>query len=238
ERMGSASATAAPFPPVSAPPTVIPALSIALDLVTLGLLSDASAEADWFVQHHPGDAGAAALAVYQRASRYDRSVLLAESLLGGRGPHAPRPLLDAAYPAAFPAEVGASASRTRVDPYLLLAVMRRESLFKPETRSAAGAVGLLQLLPATARRAARRLGAARVRDSAAATHRRELLEKPLLPGRRSPEDGENFGSVLFEAEGVHSFDGREGCQVRRVRARNGPKDRVRRDHLHFHLSRL
>ena len=32
--------------------------------------------------------------------------------------------------------------------------MRRESLFKPDTRSAAGAVGLLQLLPATARRAA------------------------------------------------------------------------------------
>ena len=164
ERMGPAIATAAPFPPVSAPPGVIPALSVALDLVTLGLLSDASAEADWFVQHHPGDAGAAALAVYQRAGRYDRSMLLAESLLGGRGPHAPRPLLDAAYPAAFPSEVAASASRTRVDPYLLLAVMRRESLFKPDTRSTAGAVGLLQLLPATARRAAMVLGRPTLRD--------------------------------------------------------------------------
>ena len=34
----------------------------------------------------------------------------------------------------------------------------RESLFKPDTRSAAGAVGLMQLLPATARRAAIVLG--------------------------------------------------------------------------------
>jgi soluble lytic murein transglycosylase len=60
--------------------------------------------------------------------------------------------------------VEASARRARIDPYLLLAVMRRESLFKPDTRSAAGAVGLLQLLPATARRAALVLGRPPLRD--------------------------------------------------------------------------
>ncbi|MFN2548736.1 MAG: lytic transglycosylase domain-containing protein, partial [Myxococcales bacterium] len=65
---------------------------------------------------------------------------------------------------AFPADVAQSATRVRVDPYLLLAVMRRESLFKPDTRSAAGAVGLLQLLPATARRAAMVLGRPTLRD--------------------------------------------------------------------------
>src|SRR5207237_290942 len=42
--------------------------------------------------------------------------------------------------------------------------MRRESLFKPDTRSVAGAVGLLQLLPATARRAAMVLGRPALRD--------------------------------------------------------------------------
>ena len=158
DRLGLASDAAAPFPPRPVAPPAAPALSVAIELADLGLLSDAAAEADWFVQHHPGDAGAAALAVYARAGRYDRSVALAESLLGGRGPRAPRALLDAAYPAAFPAQVARSASLTRLDPYLLLAVMRRESLFKPDTRSAAGAVGLLQLLPATARRAAMVLG--------------------------------------------------------------------------------
>src|SRR5207244_3091925 len=69
---------------------------------------------------------------------------------------------DAAAPCRL--EVAASARRTRIDPYLILAVMRRESLFKPETRSAAGAVGLLQLLPATARRAATVLGRPPLRD--------------------------------------------------------------------------
>jgi soluble lytic murein transglycosylase len=135
-----------------------------MTLASLGLLSEAAAEADWFVQHHPGDAGASALPVYERAGRTDRSVILGQTLLGGRGARAPKVILDAAYPAAFPKEVALAAQRTKMDPYLLLAVMRRESLFKPDTRSAAGAVGLLQLLPATARRAAVVLGRPPLRD--------------------------------------------------------------------------
>jgi soluble lytic murein transglycosylase len=67
-------------------------------------------------------------------------------------------LLEGAYPAAYPDQVASSSARAGVDPYLLLAVARRESLFRPDTRSAAGAVGLMQLLPATARRAAIVLG--------------------------------------------------------------------------------
>jgi soluble lytic murein transglycosylase len=164
ERLGESAPAAAPFPPQRAAPAAPPSLELAVALASLGLLSEAAAEADWFVLRHPGDAGAAALPVYERAGRYDRSVVLAESLLGGRGPRAPRLVLDAAYPAAFPAEVARSAQRTRLDPYLLLAVMRRESLFKPDTRSTAGAVGLLQLLPATARRAAMVLGRSPLRD--------------------------------------------------------------------------
>jgi soluble lytic murein transglycosylase len=141
-----------------------PRLALGMDLVSLGLLAEAAAEADCFVQRHAGDAGALALAVYERAGRYDRSVTIAEALLGNRGARAPREMLYGAYPAAFPAEVARSARLVRLDPYLLLAVMRRESLFKPDTRSAAGAVGLLQLLPATARRAAMVLGRPPLRD--------------------------------------------------------------------------
>ena len=164
QQLGQSRTAAATFPrpaPTSAAPA---ALGLAVQLAALGLLSEAAEEADWFVAHHPGDAGGAALPVYQSAGRYDRSVVLAESLLGGRGPRAPKPILEAAYPAAFPLEVARSSERTRIDPYLLLAVMRRESLFKPDTRSAAGAVGLLQLLPATARRAATVLGRPPLRD--------------------------------------------------------------------------
>jgi soluble lytic murein transglycosylase len=46
-----------------------------------------------------------------------------------------------------------------VDPALLLAVMRRESGFRPEVRSSAGAEGLLQLRPPTADRLSALLGA-------------------------------------------------------------------------------
>lgn len=166
-QLGETSSGAAPFPPRSAPvdaATLPPRLALAMELVSLGLLAEAAAEADWFVHRHAGDASAIALPVYERAGKYDRSVTLAEGLLGARGASAPRALLAAAYPAAFPAQVESSARLVGVDPYLLLSVMRRESLFKPDTRSVAGAVGLLQLLPATARRAAMVLGRPPLRD--------------------------------------------------------------------------
>lgn len=165
ERLGEASAQPAPFPGTrTAPDAPPPELAVAAELASLGFLAEASAEADWFVQRHPGDAGALALPIYQRAGRPDRSVLLAIALVGDRGPRAPRALLEAAYPEAFPAQIARASERTRLDPYLLLAVMRRESLFRPDVRSAAGAVGLLQLLPATARRAAVVLGRPALRD--------------------------------------------------------------------------
>ena len=166
ERLDEVSEDPAPFPPARAMPAdgLPGSLTVAAELTTLGFLAEASAEADWFVQHHTGDAGIAALPIYERAGRADRAVLLAIALLGDRGPRAPRAVLEGAYPAAFPAQVGRAAERTGIDPYLVLAVMRRESLFKPDVRSAAGAVGLLQLLPATARRAAVVLGRPPLRD--------------------------------------------------------------------------
>ncbi len=46
----------------------------------------------------------------------------------------------------------------RLDPYLMAALISQESTFTPDVRSAANAVGLMQLIPGTARRYAAKLG--------------------------------------------------------------------------------
>jgi soluble lytic murein transglycosylase-like protein len=64
----------------------------------------------------------------------------------------------ARYPVAFAAEVAEAAERFHLSPALVLAVMRQESLFASHALSRAGAQGLMQLMPATARRMADSLG--------------------------------------------------------------------------------
>lgn len=56
---------------------------------------------------------------------------------------------DAAGP--FGAEIDAAAARNGIDPALLRGLVRQESGFDPSARSGVGAVGLTQLMPATAR---------------------------------------------------------------------------------------
>ena len=59
--------------------------------------------------------------------------------------------LDTARRKAFDPLIVAAAERHRVDPALVKAVIRAESDFVPFARSPKGALGLMQLMPATAR---------------------------------------------------------------------------------------
>lgn len=63
-----------------------------------------------------------------------------------------------AFPRAFAAQVLAEARETGIAAGLLWSVMRKESQFDPAVRSPVGAVGLLQLMPYTARAEATRAG--------------------------------------------------------------------------------
>ena len=56
------------------------------------------------------------------------------------------------YPPAFSEEVEEASGKNNIDPLLVLSVMREESRFDTEARSIAGALGLMQLMPATAQR--------------------------------------------------------------------------------------
>lgn len=61
------------------------------------------------------------------------------------------------YPRPFDSEVRAAAKLTNLPPELIYGVLRQESLYRHDAVSSAGARGLLQLLPETARRTARAL---------------------------------------------------------------------------------
>ena len=64
------------------------------------------------------------------------------------------------FPTPFRAEVLAKAQEVGVDPAYVFGLIRQESRFIMDTRSHVGASGLMQLMPATARWAAKRVGLA------------------------------------------------------------------------------
>jgi len=69
------------------------------------------------------------------------------------------------FPMPYKQQVLQHAQDRELDPSLIYGVMRRESLFDPLARSSVGALGLMQLMPSTARRVARSLGMKRPRKS-------------------------------------------------------------------------
>ncbi len=66
--------------------------------------------------------------------------------------------LRAVFPWPLRGLIEAEAAEWSVDPYLIAGLMRQESSFTPDATSRAGAKGLMQLMPATARGLARQLG--------------------------------------------------------------------------------
>lgn len=78
----------------------------------------------------------------------------------------PAPYARLLYPLRYEEIVRGHARNYRLDPALLAAVIYQESKFDADARSSSGAIGLMQLLPATAKGIALRTGGSRfeVRD--------------------------------------------------------------------------
>ena len=68
----------------------------------------------------------------------------------------PREVWLAAYPMPFASSIHQWSSHTGLDPGLTAGLIRQESAFDPDARSGANAIGLMQLLPKTARLLARK----------------------------------------------------------------------------------
>ena len=138
--------------------SLVPSLSPRLDnhyrrsqeLLALGLPFLARRELDVVRDGMPHDATRSLflLAEYSRMEGYASALHFAQSLAQENGGSWLRYL----YPQAYWQTVSTQARTKQLDPYLVLALIRQESLFNPEAVSPAQAYGLMQLLPKTAAR--------------------------------------------------------------------------------------
>jgi soluble lytic murein transglycosylase len=96
-----------------------------------------------------------ASAAYVRDERYHMALRIARRHFGtlavSGDPALPRAFWEIIYPLGWRNEVAEAARRSGLDPFLVAAVVREESSYYPRAVSRAGARGLMQLMPATAR---------------------------------------------------------------------------------------
>ena len=85
------------------------------------------------------------------------------------------------FPMPYREKVMTHATAKQLDPSIIYGVMRRESLFDPKAKSSVGALGLMQLMPATARSVAKGLG----------------LKKPRQDDILKIDNNINFGTQYF-----------------------------------------
>lgn len=144
-------------PEMPAPPAVTRGLGRIDTLVLAGLDSEAQAEVRNVLGHPPAELDALLSWSEGLAARgWGPAGVRLAWLAALRSPNDPR-VLRAIFPWPNRNAVEAEAREFGIDPLLLVAIVRQESVFDPEALSPAGARGLAQLLPGTAAFTARGL---------------------------------------------------------------------------------
>lgn len=120
-----------------------------LELRQIGLPGFAKRELDIVRENTPQDSlfSSFFLNEYAQVEGHHRALRLAQGLSRSSGT-----LWSYLYPQAYWGTVNSQAQDKRLDPYLVLSIMRQESVFDPDAVSPAQAHGLMQLLPSTASR--------------------------------------------------------------------------------------
>ena len=145
-----------------------PHLLAAVELLRLGMKPEATREltaVDRSPARAAGDSGQEALTLiaelYARAGDFRNAHALVRTELRQllRRPGSPLALRaeSLAYPLAFREQIAKVARSAAIPPDLLQALMREESALDPKALSSTGALGLTQVMPATARTVAHRL---------------------------------------------------------------------------------
>ena len=127
-----------------------PAVRRAVKLAALDMRPESQREWLYVVRGLPDDALLLAAEYARREGLYDRAINTAERT-SARHDFALR------YMVPYRAEFSAAAQENAVDLSLLLAIARQESRFAADIVSSAGAVGLMQLMPPTAKWVAKQL---------------------------------------------------------------------------------
>lgn len=120
-------------------------------LIDLGLTKEAAMELSTFHAHPINHEDILAVAYrMQTVSKYREAMQLMLKLPENKRQD------DILYPLAYWETVKGIASEYKLDPFLVLSLIREESRFDSEALSPVGAMGLMQLMPETARRTARK----------------------------------------------------------------------------------
>ena len=147
--------------------------------------SELAAAADKAPPQYRATVGAILSQRYAQQGDVGRGIAMAEQvrdLAGGAGHGLPLILWEALYPQAFWETIIKAAARSGADPYLVAGVIREESRFDPQAVSPASAYGLMQLLPGTAKGAARLVG----------------VPAPSTQGLFDPQTNILLGSVVLQ----------------------------------------
>lgn len=155
EELGASVALPPAPPPLSTAERVAarssPGLTRALQLIELGLRSEGVREWNYSLR---GLADRELLAAAQWACErevWDRCINTSDRTRGEVD-------LAQRFPLPFRQQVLAQARETGIDPAVIYGLIRQESRFITDARSGVGASGLMQLMPATARWTARKIG--------------------------------------------------------------------------------
>ncbi|MBT9566770.1 MAG: transglycosylase SLT domain-containing protein [Thiobacillus sp.] len=128
-----------------------PGIARALALLDLGLRSDATQEWNWSIRTFTDRQLLAAAELARRNEWYDRAINTAEQT---RDQHD----FDLRFIAPYRELAQQAARDNQIDEAWVFGLMRQESRFINVARSGVGASGLMQIMPATARWIAQRLG--------------------------------------------------------------------------------
>ncbi len=140
-------------------PSLDSALTRITDLRDAGMDTEAGWESDWLLSH-VGSTAEELLSVadgFRRIGQPSIAVSLARRALKAGAPADAR-TYRLIYPFLHEDEVRRSAADAGLAPSLVAGLIRQESVWEPSARSRVGALGLMQLMPATGKHLARRLG--------------------------------------------------------------------------------